>query len=97
MEEYLKGENSDRTIIVTHPGGEIGNVGELYTHIPTFQNKEEVLLFVKKNLRDKNFEVFQGENGKLSLIEDKGTGEKRTTQNWRVDKLKEEIKLSLKN
>ena len=96
VDEYLKGYDGS-TIIVTHPGGEIDEVGELYTHIPTFENNEEVLLFVKKNSQNRNYEVFQGESGKMTIWEDKVTGEKRTVQNRKVATLKNEIKNSLKN
>lgn len=97
VDEYIKGQNTRNDIVITHPGGEVGDVGELYTHVPTFRNDEEILLFVKKNVRTNYYEVFQGESGKFTLSEDKVTGEKKTSQNWKVDKLKEEIKLSLKN
>ena len=94
VDNYLKGYEGN-TIIITHPGGEIGDVGELYTHVPTFTDKEEVLLFVKKDSQSKYYEVFQGESGKMTILEDKVTGEKKTVQNRKVTTLKNEIKNSL--
>ena len=64
VDEYLKGNISQNTILITHLGGEVGDVGELYTHMPTFKEKEEVLLFVKKNLNEEKYRVYDGENGK---------------------------------
>ena len=36
VDEFVKGERSGEEITVTHWGGEIGEVGELYTHTPRF-------------------------------------------------------------
>ncbi|MEJ2542779.1 MAG: hypothetical protein P8Y99_01800, partial [Calditrichaceae bacterium] len=42
VNELLKGKTSGKSIEVIYPGGEVGEVGELYTHMPTFENDEEV-------------------------------------------------------
>lgn len=95
VDEFIKGNSSENTLIITHPGGEVGEVGELYTHFPKFKDNEEVLLFVKRNLNKNRYEVFKGEYGKISLINDIKTGEKMTTQNIRVSELKEQIEKSI--
>lgn len=92
VEEYLKGNNSNKSIVVITPGGEIGEVGELYTHMPRFSNDEDVLLFVKKDKRDLDYKVFNGEDGKMTLYTDKKTGEKMTSSNQKISTLKTEIK-----
>ena len=92
VDEYLKGSSGDKNIIITHPGGEVGDVGELYSHMPTFKNYEDVLLFVKKDKRDMSYKVLNGEGGKLTLYSDKTTGEKVTSFNKKISTLKEEIK-----
>ena len=51
-EEYLKGDYAEKTIALSTLGGEVGEVGELYSHMPRFSNDEEVLLFVKKDKKD---------------------------------------------
>jgi len=92
VDEYLKGSNSGNSIEVTYPGGEVGEVGELYTHMPRFNNDEEVLVFLKKDEKEKAFKVFDGEAGKITVIKDAKTGEKFTSSNVKIDHLKAEIK-----
>ena len=92
VEEYLKGNNGTKSIVVITPGGEVGEVGELYTHMPKFSKDEDVLLFVKKDKKDLDYKVFNGEDGKMTLYTDKKTGEKMTSSNKKVSSLKKEIK-----
>jgi hypothetical protein len=92
VDEYLKGNNNNKTLVVTTPGGEVGEVGELYTHMPRFSKDEEVLLFVKKDKQETNYKVLNGEDGKMTLYTDKKTGEKITSSNKKISKLKNEIK-----
>jgi hypothetical protein len=96
VDEYLKGSNSQSRITVTHPGGEVGEVGEIYSHVPTFLNDENVLLFVKQNRNDMSFRVLEGEVGKISLAVDKLTGEKVTANNKNISAYKKEIRSYLK-
>lgn len=95
VDEYLKGNNNEKIIKVLHPGGEVGEVGELYTHMPRFDSNEEMLLFVKKNDQSGNYNVFQGEDGKITLYSDLVPGEKVTAQKMNVSVLKEEIRRTL--
>jgi hypothetical protein len=92
VDEFLKGGNNQKKIVITHLGGEIGDVGESYSHIPTFMNDEEVLVFVKKSSKDESLSVFDGEEGKLTLYEDKTTGEKLTSKIVKASEMKKEIK-----
>ena len=92
VDEYLKGsENQDR-IVITHLGGEVGSVGETYSHIPTFIDDENVLVFVKKAAKDESLSDFEGEEGKLTLYQNKNTGEKVTSNNIKASDIKKEIK-----
>jgi len=92
VEEFLKGSNNQNRIVITHLGGEVGNIGETYSHVPTFKDDEEVLVFVKKSNKDESLSVFHGEEGKLTLYEDKTTGEKLTSKNVKASEMKKEIK-----
>ncbi|MFO7524970.1 MAG: hypothetical protein R6W68_05915 [Ignavibacteriaceae bacterium] len=92
VEEYLKGSNGQNKITITHPGGEVGEVGELYSHMPRFSNDEEVLLFVKEDRKTMSYKVLSGEDGKLTLYRDKITGESVTSFNKKVSTIKREIK-----
>jgi hypothetical protein len=92
VEEYLKGKSNNSKITITHPGGEVGEVGELYSHMPGFKNDEEVLLFVKKNEKENTLIVLNGEDGKLTLTKDLNSGEKITSSNEKISEIKKSIK-----
>ena len=92
VEEYLKGINNGSSITITYLGGEVGDVGELYSHMPRFEDQEEVLVFLKKDEKNSGYKVFNGENGKISVIDDPKTGEKVTTSNVQINSLKAQIK-----
>jgi hypothetical protein len=92
VEEYVKGSNNESSVVVKSLGGEVGDVGELYSHMPRFQDNEEVLLFLKKDLNDSNFKVLNGEEGKIAIVTDSKTGEKYTASNVKINSLKAEIK-----
>ena len=92
VDEFLKGSNNQNKIVIKNLGGEVGNVGETYSHVPTFQDDEDVLLFVKKSTKDESLRVFEGDEGKLTLYKDKNTGEKVTSKNVKASEMKKEIK-----
>ena len=92
VDEFIKGTEGQNSIIVSHPGGEVGEVGELYSHMPRFSNDEEVLLFAKKDSKDNKYRVLYGEEGKFSVYLDKVTGERITSSNQKISTLKREIK-----
>ena len=92
VEEYLKGSNNSGLVIVSYLGGEVGDVGEMYSHMPRFENNEEVLVFLKKDDKSTNYKVFNGEEGKINVVMDPKTGEKVTTSNVQINSLKAQIK-----
>lgn len=92
VEEYLKGESPNRKVEILFPGGEIDGVGELYTHVPTLNNNEEVLLFIKKQNEKAQFTILEGDLGKYSLRTDIRSGEKLTSDNKKLSAYKNEIK-----
>jgi len=91
VEESIKG-NSQSLVEVRYPGGEVGDVGELYTHMPKFENNEEVLVFLKKDEKSTSYKVLNGEDGKINVLTDPKTGEKVTTSNVQINTLKAQIK-----
>ena len=97
VEEYLKGSNNSGLVIVSYLGGEVGDVGEMYSHMPRFENNEEVLVFLKKDDKSTNYKVFNGEEGKINVIIDPKTGEKVTTSNVQINTLKAQIKSYIKD
>jgi len=92
IEEYLKGSNNSEPVIVSYPGGEVGDIGELYSHMPRFEDQEEVLVFLKKDDKSTSYKVFNGEAGKINVITDPRTGEKATSSNVSVSSFKAQIK-----
>ena len=91
VQEHLKGNNPGSSLTVRYLGGEVGEIGEMYSHMPRFINNEEVLVFLKKDRNDLDYKVYDGENGKISIIEDPQTGEKITNSNVRINSLKAQI------
>lgn len=73
VDQYLKGRNEGRSISILTPGGEIGDVGELYTHMPTFRNEENVIVFVEKDQQG-NYRVAGANQGKYTIEKDENTG-----------------------
>ena len=97
VEEYIKGNNNSGSIIVSYPGGEVGDVGEMYSHMPRFENNEDVLVFLKKDDKNTNYKVFNGEEGKINVLTDPKTGEKITASNVQINTLKAQIKSYIKD
>jgi hypothetical protein len=94
VDEYIKGNSTRNTIDVIHPGGEIGSIGELYTHVPSFTDGENVLLFASKTTNNNDYHVYEGETGKITLYTD-DHGELVTSQRKKYSSLKNEIRKSL--
>ena len=75
VDEMLKGNNNANDVEVNYPGGEVGDVGELYTHMPQFEDNEEVLVFLIKDEKSNEYKVLNGQEGKITVIEDEKTNE----------------------
>lgn len=74
--EMWKGDAATTTLLVRYPGGEVGAVGELYTHIPAFRTDEEVVVFTKRE-GDGTSRIVAGLQGK-SLVSRDADGTKKT-------------------
>jgi len=72
VEEYVKGKGTT-TVEITTLGGEVGEVGELYTHVPTFRQNESVVVFLDKS-SDGSYRVAGGTQGKYTIEPDPNTG-----------------------
>jgi hypothetical protein len=92
VDEYIKGNGTGNTVTVKYLGGEVGEIGEKYSHMPRFVDNEDVLVFLKKDNNNADYKVFNGENGKISVIKDSKSGEKVTTSNVQINSLKAQIK-----
>lgn len=92
VEELIKGSPDQNEIIVRHLGGEVGDVGELYSHMPSFTRDEEVLLFARKESDSNKYKIYSGVDGKITVYTDPNTGEKVTASNRKLSTLKNEVK-----
>jgi len=95
VEEILKGNKNGNSVEVIYPGGEVGDVGEIYTHTPKFEANEEVLVFLKKNTKSMEYRVLNGVEGKIKVISDTKTKEKVTKANVSLKEIKSQIKTIL--
>jgi hypothetical protein len=91
-EEYFKGTGNENNLVIRTLGGEVGDVGELYTHMPTFKDDEEMVVFLKKDENNKGYKVYNGEEGKITVITDEKTKEKVTNSKVRIKDLEAQIK-----
>ncbi|HSM62949.1 MAG TPA: hypothetical protein VK833_03320 [Gillisia sp.] len=90
--DYIKGFSAEETVTIKYLGGEVGEVGEMYSHMPRFEDNEEVLVFLEKDDKGSDYKVFNGDNGKINLVNDSQTGELVTSSNVQVSSLKAQIK-----
>ena len=91
VEEFLKGTNNTDFVEITTPGGEVGEIGEIYTHMPRFTDDEELLVFLKKDEGNNQLTVLNGQEGKITVFEDADTREKVTATNLPIKDLKKKI------
>jgi len=75
VDETIKGAVPGNAMTIIVPGGEVGGVGELYTHMATFKANEEVVVFAKKDAAGR-YRVSGGNDGKFTVEKDARTGAK---------------------
>jgi hypothetical protein len=73
LQEVLKGNLTQRRIVLKQPGGEYGNRGSLVFGTPQFKVGENVILYLD-TWRDGSLRVHQMLLGKFAIIEDPSTG-----------------------
>jgi hypothetical protein len=66
VREFLKGGTGEQQITILTPGGEIGEVGELYCGAARFQPDEEVVVFARKTT-GQEMQVAGGALGKMTI------------------------------
>jgi hypothetical protein len=95
VDEYVKGQAAGKTLVITHMGGEVDGVGELYTNAPHFSAGEDVLVFVKKDSKN-NLNVTGGNEGKFSVTKNETTGERMLQSNMSLKNFTSMVKTALK-
>ena len=95
VEEPIKGAENQISVDVITLGGEVGDVGEIYSHMPQFEENEEVLVFLKKDINETGYRVLNGKEGKIPLRIDKKSKQKITGSNMKFEVLKSKINRAL--
>lgn len=67
VDEYWKGGHGGGSFAVIHPGGEVGSVGEMYSHMPRFAANERVVIFAERD-RQGAYRVSAGDQGKYTVM-----------------------------
>ena len=93
VSEFLKGGDEQAISILT-PGGEIGEVGELYFGAPRFAQDEEVVVFVKRG-PNRAYTVTGGAQGKAVITSDVTSGAKMVGPEMKLEQLVASVKSAL--
>jgi hypothetical protein len=89
VDQTVKGSPGG-TVTLVIPGGEVGSVGEWYSHSPQFKENEDVLVFAQKDAHGA-LRVTDGTNGKLSLRRDEHTGLRMLPNGMPLDALMHQL------
>ena len=84
VREFLKGVEPDQSLVVVTPGGEVGDVGEIYSTTVRFNRDEEVVVFARKK-SGRDHEVSGGQQGRVPVRVDRVTGIKMVQRGTRFD------------
>ncbi|HEX9657006.1 MAG TPA: hypothetical protein VGB89_08870 [Bacteroidota bacterium] len=75
IDQNIKGQGNPISVTISTPGGEIGGVGEWYSHTPKFKVDEEVVVFAERE-KGGRLIVSGGDQGKLTVMNEESTGSK---------------------
>ena len=95
IDEYVKGSGGS-TLELSVPGGEVGSVGEVYSHMPKFLEGENVVVFAEKDKRG-HYRVAGGSDGKYGVKKDEVTGKPVVAGRKPLDDFKTEIRNAAKS
>ncbi len=73
VDQFVKGTGSGNTLTLYVPGGEVGSVGEIYSHMPVFKREEQVIVFANQD-KLHHYRVTEGQEGKFTIEKDMRTG-----------------------
>ncbi len=91
VDQYVKGSSTGGTMTLVVPGGEVGGVGEWYSHSPQFKENEDVLVFAEKDAQGM-LRVTAGNRGKISLRKDGETGRRVLSNGLPLERLMNQIR-----
>jgi len=91
VREFLKGGTAGQPLVLLTAGGEVGDVGEIYSGVAHFRHGEEVVVFAKgKPGGDR--EVVGGAQGRVPVETDAVTGEKTVRGGVQIDEFRSDVK-----
>lgn len=91
VDQVVKGSQTGGTMTLVVPGGEVGAVGEWYSHSPQFKENEDVLVFAEKDAHGM-LRVTAGNQGKISLRRDGETGRRVLPNGLPLERMTSQIK-----
>ncbi len=80
VDEHIKGDASEQSVVLTVPGGEVDGVGELYSHSASFKTSEQVVVFAARD-RKGQLRVVDGDAGKANVRKEERTGRRFLSDN----------------
>lgn len=95
VEEYIKGDGGGPTMVIVNPGGEIDGEGEIYTHIASFREDEEVIVFTETDRRGR-YRVTGGQLGKFRIERDADTGTRVVSGHRPIEEFEARVKQAAK-
>ncbi len=95
VDETIKGAVEDGALTVVIPGGEVGEVGEWYSHSVRFKDTEEVVVFAKKD-KQGVLRVTDGEHGKFLVEKGAKAGSKIIPNLGALDEFTTQVKQTVK-
>ena len=93
VREYLKGGGETQMSILT-PGGEIGEIGEIYSGAARFTDNEEVVVFAKRGA-NREFRLTGGAQGKTTITRDKTSGAMMVGPEMKLEEFVSSVKTAL--
>ena len=91
VREFLKGGTPGQPLVLRTAGGEVGDVGEIYSGVAHFRPGEEVVVFAKGRPGEDG-EVVGGAQGRVPVETDAVTGEKTVQGGVQIDEFRSDVK-----
>ncbi len=94
VDQFVKGSGSGNTLTLYVPGGEVGTVGEVYSHMPTFRRDEEVIVFAEQD-KLHHYRVSDGQQGKFTIQKDHTSGKAMVSGHSSLDEFTIQVKATV--
>jgi len=95
VDQFVKGGTPGKDLTLYVPGGEVDGIGETYSHMPTFRQGEDVMVFAEKD-KENHYRVSTGAQGKFSITQDEVTGTLSRIQGGSLDEVTTRIRIAIR-